>query len=186
MNRILNAIGVFVFGAQGIYALQAEAQKDRVKVFLQVWKLRGFAGFYGDAADGQNEGNFPGGKVIDCLVSRNAVFVEAAGFLAGFKNRYIVAAHGKPVSAGQSCRTAAKHSNFFAGWFGAGIGVLLFGHQRIGGVALQHADFYGLAFRHFAYANFFAQGFSGTDPGAHAAQDILIENRLGCILRQTS
>ena len=56
-------------------------------------------------------------------------------------------------------------------------------HRDIGRVALQHADLDRLAFGHLAHAGFFAQRLGGADARAHAAQDVLVENRLGGALR---
>ena len=52
----------------------------------------------------------------------------------------------------------------------------LLGHQRIGGIALQAADFDRFAFGGFAHAGLFAQILGRADAGAHAAEDVLIKD----------
>src|SRR5690606_32044528 len=55
----------------------------------------------------------------------------------------------------------------------------MLGHRRVGRVALQLADLDRLALRRLADAGLLAQLLGGADPGAHAAEDVLLENRLG-------
>jgi hypothetical protein len=52
-------------------------------------------------------------------------------------------------------------------------------HQRVGGVALQPADLDRLALGRLAHAGLLAQRLGRADAGAHAAEDVLVEDRLG-------
>jgi hypothetical protein len=67
----------------------------------------------------------------------------------------------------------------FAGGGGADVGLLAGGHLGVGGEALQAADLDRLAFGRFAHAGFLAQRLGRADPGAHAAEDVLVEDRPG-------
>ena len=51
-------------------------------------------------------------------------------------------------------------------------------HRCVCRVALQHADLDRLALGRLAHAGFFAELLGGADAGAHAAQDVLLEDRL--------
>ena len=111
------------------------------------------------------------------------ILVEAAGLLAGLEDGDVMAMHGKPVRTGEASGAAADDGHLLSGRGLARVGMLVLLDQRVGGVALQLADLDRLALRRLAHAGFFAQGFSRADAGAHAAQDVLVENRLGGILR---
>ena len=52
-------------------------------------------------------------------------------------------------------------------------------HQGVRRVALQAADLNRLTFGFFTHTSLFAKRFGGADPGAHAAHDVLRQNRLG-------
>ena len=71
VDRILNALGVFILGAQRIDALQADAEEHRVIIRLQVLELQSLAErlaiLDGDAADGEDEVHFPLREVIELL-----------------------------------------------------------------------------------------------------------------------
>ena len=81
------------------------------------------------------------------------------------------------------CRKARRprpdDRNLFAGRLGALIELLSLLHRHIGGVALQTADLHRLAFRRLAHAGLLAQRLGRADAGAHAAEDILVEDGLG-------
>ena len=90
-----------------------------------------------------------------------------------------MAVHGQTMRAGQPRRPRADHRDAPARRFGAGEGMAVLLHHPVGCVALQPADPDRFTLGRFADAGFFAQRLGGTDTGAHAAEDVLAENRLG-------
>ena len=82
-------------------------------------------------------------------------------------------------AAARPGRAGADHGDLLAGRCGALVELLVLAHRDIGGVALQPADLHRLAFGDLAHADLFAQRLGRADAGAHAAQDVLVENGLG-------
>ncbi len=109
-----------------------------------------------DAADRQHESRLLGGEILDRLIGRDPVFVEAAGLLARFEYGRLHSGDGERVSAGQSRRSRADDRDPFAGRGAARIGRFAAHDHRIGGVALQLADDDGLAFGGLAHAGLLA------------------------------
>ena len=93
---------------------------------------------------------------------------------------HLVAQTRQTVGAGQAGRAGADHGDALAAGGGAGEqGLAGVGHQVVGGVALQLADFYGLVLLGVAHAGLFAEHFGGADAGAHAAQRVGFQNGVG-------
>ncbi len=131
-----------------------------------------------DAADGGDVVDFVLREAVRRLVERDPIFVEATGLGMGIKDGDGMAVHAEPMGAGEAGRAGADDRHLLAGLGAAAEELRALPHRRIGGVALQHADLDRLAFRRLAHAGFFAQLLGRADAGAHAAQDVLLENGL--------
>jgi hypothetical protein len=81
------------------------------------------------------------------------------------------------VRAGQTSRPCPHDRNPLARGRRAFERMQPLGHRDIGGKPLQEANLDRLAFSGLANTGLFAQGFGRADPGAHAAQDILLPDR---------
>ncbi len=138
---------------------------------------KGLARLDGDAADSEEPIDLGLREAARRLVGGDSVFVEAAGFGAGVKDCHIMAVHRQTVRAGEACGAGADDRDTLAGPGRAGEGVAL-RHRGIGGKALQAADLDRLALGRLAHAGLFAQGFGRADAGAHAAEDVLLPDRL--------
>ena len=130
-----------------------------------------------DAADAENEVHFLLREIIRALVGGDAIFVEAAGLGAGLEHRHRMAVHGKAVRTGEARGSGTHHGDLLAGGLGARIGLGGISHEGIRGIALQQPDLNRLALGIVAHAGFLAQRFGRADAGAHAAEDVLVENR---------
>ena len=94
-----------------------------------------------------------------------------------------MAMHGKAMRAGNAGGPGAGDRHHLAGGLGALIGLRGLGHEGIRRVALQQTDLHRLALGLHAHAGFLAQRLGRADAGAHAAEDVLVENGLGRRLR---
>ena len=92
--------------------------------------------------------------------------------------------HRQPVRTGQTRRPGTDDRHGLARDLGAGEGVDALLLQVVGRVALQLTDQHRLALGHFAHTGLFAQLFGRADTGAHAAHDVLPQNRLGRRIRR--
>ena len=133
----------------------------------------------GDAADRGDVVDLGLREIVGALVGGDAVFVEAAGLLPGLEDRHVVAVAREPMRGGEPGRSGADHGDLPARRLGALVELLARRHRRVGGVALQAADLHRLALRRLAHAGLLAQRLGRADAGAHAAQDILVEDGLG-------
>ena len=162
---------------------EADAEEHRVVIAAQLLERHVAAErdavLHRDPAGRQDEGDFARGEVVGRLVGGDAVFVEAARFLALLEDRRLVAGDGERVGAGQSRRTGADDRDALAGRRGAAERRLAGRHLRVDRVALQQADSHRLALGRLAHAGFLAQGLGRADARAHAAHDVGVENRFG-------
>ena len=140
----------------------------------------------GNAADFQQPIHLAGGKVIGGFVGGNAVFVQTARFGARLEYLHLMAQHRQAVRARQPRRPRPHNRHFAPRGRRAGEGVNALVHQRIGGIALQRADFDRLALGHLAHAGPLAQNFCGANPRAHTAHDVLRQNCFGRRIRRAS
>ena len=131
-----------------------------------------------DPADGQHVVDFARGEIVDRLVGGDAEFVQPARLVAGLVDRDGMAVHGKAVRAGQPRRPCADNRHCLSGGRRARVKLPAIDHRRIGREALQQADLNRLALRFLAHAGFLAQRLGRADTGAHAAQNVLVEDRL--------
>ncbi len=89
-----------------------------------------------------------------------------------------MAFHRQPVGAGEARRPRPDHRDTFARGRGPPEGMLVPRHERVGGMTLQLPDLDRLALGLHAHAGLFAERLGRADAGAHAAQDVLVEDRL--------
>jgi len=130
-----------------------------------------------DAADRQQPRDLLLREVVDGLVGRDAVLVEAAELRPGVEQHHVVPTPRQPVRAGQARRSAADDGDALAGGGSAR-------EQRrarpgevdVGGVPLQLADLDRLRVLAVAHARLLAQHLGGTDPRAHAPERIGLED----------
>ena len=131
-------------------------------------------------ADGQDEGGFPSREIIDGLIGRDAVFVQAARFLSRFENRGFDAGQRELVRAGEARGAGADDGHFFSSRRAALVRRFARLDQRVGGVALQLPDHHRLAFGLLPDAGLLAKRLSRAYASAYAAQDICVEDRFRC------
>ena len=116
-------------------------------------------------------------KAVGGFVGGQAVFVQATELGARVQQHHAVAQARQAVGAGQACGPGAHHRHEAPGGGCAGKqGRAGVGHQVVGGIALQQANFDRLVFVRVAHAGLFAQHLGGADPGAHAAQGVGLQN----------
>ena len=172
---------VFAFDAQSVYAPQANGEEHRIMVGFQPIKgeitPKHLARLNGDAADFQEPSDLARGKVVGRFIGGDPVFVQTACLCATVIEGDIVAFHGKSVRTGQTRRPCPDNSDGLAREGGAGERMHPLGHQRIGRITLKLTDDDGLAFGLFAHAGLFAERLCRADTGAHAAKDILRQDR---------
>ena len=88
-----------------------------------------------------------------------------------------MAPHRQPVRAGKPRRPRTHHGDALAGRRGTLERMHARRHQTVGGVALQRADLHRLALGRLAHAGLLAERLDRADPRAHAAEDVLLEDR---------
>ena len=101
------------------------------------------------------------------------------GFVPRVEHHDLVPERGEPVRAGQAGRPGADDGDPAARRRALPVGRLAGRHHGIGGVALQEPDRDRLALRGVAHAGLLAEGLGRAHPGAHAAEDVGVEDRLG-------
>ena len=165
---------VFVRQSEALAGSQADAEEHRVELLVQlaqaevVTQLVAVADL--DAADLQKKFHFALGEIVDQLVGGDAVFIKAAGFLAGLEDHHLVTMHGQAMGAGQPRRAGTDHGDAFAAGRGAFKGVLA-ELRVIDGMALQQADQHWRALlRVVTHAGLLAEDFGGANAGAAAAE----------------
>ncbi len=94
-------------------------------------------------------------------------------------DRHAVAVHGEPVGAGEARRAGADDSDRFVGRRGRCVELAALLDGDVGRVALQPADLDRPLLRGVAHAGFLAERLGRTDAGAHAAENVLVEDGLG-------
>ena len=174
-----------MFGAgdrQRIHAGKPHTQKHRVMIGQQIRNRAVAAQLpvlqHRDAADLQKPGHLFRRKAARRFIRGDAIFIQPARFQPRVINGDLVAQHRQPMRAGQTRRPRPHHGHGFFRARRAGEGMLARRLQRVGGKTLKRADLDRLALGRFAHAGALAQGFGRTDPGAHAAKDVLRQDRL--------
>ena len=183
INGVADVLHILTRRPQGVHATKTHAQKHGIMGLLHIGQsqiaAQSLAGFNADAADLQKPIHLTRGKVIGRFVARDPVFVQATRLRTGVINHHIMALHRQTVCTGQTRRPCPHHGHGFARRLGALEGMHTLGHHRVGGKALQAADFHRLALGCLTHAGLFAQLFCRANAGAHAAQNVLIKDRLG-------
>src|SRR5688572_14845109 len=178
---------ILALQTQRIDAGETEAQEHRIEVAAQLIErdvtAERLTCLHGDAADGEHEIDLGLGEVVDGLVGGDAVFVEATELVLGVEDRDVVAKRRQAMRARQAGGPAANHSDALAGWSGPHERIAPLLHQVVDGEALEHADIDRLVLRGVPHTLVFAQDLGRTDPRAHAAEDVGLENRLRRTLR---
>ena len=87
-----------------------------------------------------------------------------------------VAQHGQPVRAGKTRGPTTNNGNLLAARFAAFEQLRARLEDRVGRIALQQADLDGLVFVCVTYAGFLAKYLGRTNPGTHAAHDVLLQD----------
>jgi hypothetical protein len=133
-----------------------------------------------DTADGQQPRHFALREIVHRLVRGDAVFVEAARFLARVEHAHAMPRERERMRARQTRRPGADHGDFTARLARAmkqRRGARRFArHLEVGGMALQRADLNRFAILMISYARAFAEDFSRAHARAHAAQRIGAQN----------
>ena len=161
---------------------QADADKHRVvpvSQFLQreiLAERLAVLQFY--ATDRQDVFHFLLRKIVDCLVRGDAVFVQAARFEIPVEHDDVVAKHRQPMRARQPGRTGAHHRNGLSGRRLAIEELRSTGEDRVRRITLQQADLDGLVLVRISDAGLFAEYFGRANARAHAAHDVLAQNRV--------
>ena len=119
-------------------------------------------------------------EVVRALVGGDAVLVEAAGLVAGLEHDDLMAERGE-LDGRRRGRPARRRPRRRASrsarpWRRAACPRA---NSVVGGVALQTADLDRLALGGLADAGLLAQRLGRADAGAHAADDVGVEDRLG-------
>ena len=183
VDGVVDALCGLAFGAEGVDAAEAHAEEHRIILGCEVGQgevlAEQLAGLDGDAADGGDVVHLGLRKAVGRLVGGDAVFVEAARLGLAVEDHDIVTVHGEPVGGREAGGARADNGDALAGRGCAGEELLVLGHRDVGGVALEHADLDRLALGCLAHAGLFAQLLGRADAGAHAAQDVLLENGFG-------
>ncbi len=186
-DGVLDAGQVLALDGERVDGGQAHAEEHRVEVPPEVGELDRLsepaARLDRDAADRENEVELGLREPVDGLVGGDAVFVEAAGLVAAVEDGDVVAVHGKAVGAGDSRGSRSHDGDPPAGRRGAAEGLRAGLHEPVRGVALQLADADGLVLGEVAHAGLLAKRLDGADAGAHAAEDVVGEDRLRRALR---
>ncbi len=182
IDRIVDASGRLAFRPQRIDAAKPHAEEHRVIGRREVGEVvvapQRHAILDGDAADRRYVVHLRLCEAVDALVGGDAVFVEPAGFRLGFQNGDVVPFGRQPVGGGEAGRAGADDGDPPAGRRCTLIELLALAHRDVGRIALQPADLHGLALGGLAHAGFLAQRLCRADPGAHAAEDVLVEDGL--------
>ncbi len=182
IDGVDDARKVFAFRAERVDAGKAHAEEDGVEIGSEVGEGEVAAELQAvlhlDAADREHVVDFVLREIVDRLVGGDAVFVEAAGFLARLEDHDVVAVHGEAMGAGKARRSGADDGDRLAGARRALVELPVLLHRDVGGVALQAADLHRALLGGVAHAGLFAQRLGGTDAGAHAAEDVLVEDGL--------
>ncbi len=160
---------------------KAHAEEDRVIGVAQLLQrdlaAKALGGLHGDVADIEDVLHLARGE-IGRLIGGNAELVEAAQLLLRFVDCHLMAERCELVGAGKARRAAADNRDAPAGLRPGLVELLAGAHRHIGRVALQAADFDRAAFRRFLDTSTFAEVLGRADAGAHAAQNVAVENRL--------
>ena len=183
-DRVDDVLEVGLAGqAEFVGRAEPHAEKHRVVIAPELIELDVLAErdavLRFDSADRQDEGRLPGGEIVDRLVGGDAVFVEPARLAPRLEDGGVHARDRERVGAGESRRPRADDRRPLAGRRRAGEGRAAGLDHRVGGVALQEPDSDRLAFGGLAHAGLLAQGLGRADAGAHAAQNVGVEDRLG-------
>jgi hypothetical protein len=179
-----NADARFVAEPECVDTTEAQADEHRIEVMHQLRQLNLLADRVAvahlDAADREQPRDLLLCEVIDGLVGREAVLVQAAGFGFGLEHRDLVAKHRGAVRARKARRPGADDGDAAAG------GRVAREQRRavrgeivIGRMALQEADLDRLVFVRVAHAGLLAQHLGRAHTCAHAAEDVGLEDRLG-------
>ena len=187
VDGIDHAVQFLALESQPVDAAQPQAQEHRVMALGQLvevqtpvqFRAQACAAAHFDAADTQDVRDFPLREFVRRLVGGEAVFVEPAELVFRLEDGDLVAVTGQPVRAGQPGRPAADDGDFLAGRRCPHEFLLAAAHQGVSGEALQQADPDRLVLGPVAHAGRLAQGFGRADPGAHAADDVLLEDGVG-------
>lgn len=83
------------------------------------------------------------------------------------------------MGGGKAGRAGADHGDALAAPGCARIELLALFHGDVGGVTLQPADLHGRCSAVLRTQGLLAQRFGGTDAGAHAAENVLVEDGVG-------
>ncbi len=110
------------------------------------------------------------------LIGRDAVFVEPAQLLPRLEDGGLMAQQGQAMGAGETRRPAADDSHAPARGGGTLEGLDAQFEEMIRGIALQRPDIDRLALAGHAHAGALAEDLGRADPGAGAAEDVLLED----------
>ena len=181
-NGILDAIQVIAFGTQSIHRLKSEPEKHRVEIPAKIGQRKiaseHLPAAQLDSSDAEDPVHLGLGEVVRRLVGGDPVLVEASRLRPPVEHHHVIPERRQPVGAGEPGGPRADHRDALPGARALPIELPSRGHDGIGRVALQLSDDHRLAFRSVADAGLLAEGLRGTDPGAHAAEDIRVQDRL--------
>lgn len=167
-------------GTQRVHALQAHAEKHRVIIGAEAVQgeiaAQSLATFQRNAADAHEPIDLACGESVHGLVAGDAVFVQSAGLGACVEQHDIMALGRQPMRRRKAGRPGADHGHTLSGGGAAGEGMRAFGHQVVGGIALQGADLDGLALGLHPHAGALAQVLGRADPRADPAKDVLVKD----------
>ena len=147
------------------------------ELFERDFDAEGRACFDVDPADAEQPVDLRLRVAVDGLVGGDAVFVQPARLVPRIIDHDVMALHRQPVRAGEARGAGADDADGFAGGSGAVERVPVMAHHPVGGEALQAPDLNRFPFRRLAHAGLFAERFGRADAGAHAPEDVLLQDR---------
>ena len=187
IDGIQNTRTILARSAQRVDAAQTHAKKHRVIIGAKPVKRqiapKRTARMQRDAADLHQPIKLRPGKAIRRLIGRDAIFIQAAPLGSRIEQIDLMALHCQAMRASQTRRASAHDGHALACLGRAAKGMHTRRHHPVGGVALQSPDLDRFALGRLAHTGLFAKRFGRADARAHAAQNILVEDRLGRRLR---
>jgi len=176
IDRVVHALQRLTFEFERAHAAQADSKEHGVMLFSQIAQRHVAAEhhvvLHFDTPHRVQPLHFALCEILDHLIRRDAIFIQAAGFGPGVEERDLVAVERQTMRTRQSRWPRADHRHMTSGVRRAFEKRLAARHRPVGGVALQRTDLDWFVILMIPDAGSLAENFSRTHACACAAQGI--------------